>query len=217
MKLGYGLVVEDVQTVSRGMRAAMMLAFPGIAVDEAPSLRAARQFARSARYDIMLVDLGLPDGSGIDFIREVTDAKTGARIVVTSVFDDESHIFPALAAGAVGYLLKEQNRETLARHLLRLEAGVPPLSPAIARKLLTYFQTEHIEQIPTPPEVQVHLSPRETEVLSLIGRGLRVSEAASVLGLTENTVASYVKEIYRKLNICSRAEAALEASRRGLL
>lgn len=123
--------------------------------------------------------------------------------------------FDAIAAGAGGYLLKDMGRDELVRYLRRLEAGETPLSPAVARRMLDYFRARPVLIQTVEPEAA--LTPRETEVLRLIGRGLRSGEAAKVMSVTELTVAGYVKAIYRKLNICSRAEAALEAQKRGLV
>ena len=165
------------------------------------------------RYDLALVDLALPDGRGVDFLRDLAERSGGAtRSVVVTIYADDHHLFDAIAAGAGGYLLKDMGRDELVRYLRRLEAGETPLSPAVARRMLDYFRKPQ-----TAAEPEAALTPRETEVLRLIGRGLRSGEAAKVMGVTELTVAGYVKAIYRKLNICSRAEAALEAAKRGLV
>lgn len=216
MSASTGLVIEDQDVIRGSMRRTLEAAFPGIRVDESADLRGARALLAAKKgYGVVLVDLGLPDGSGVELIRELRKKLPQALIVVSTIYDDDDHLFPALAAGATGYLLKDQSPEALLRHLRQLEEEVPPLSPSIARRVLAYFHG--MQSPPSPLEEREVLAPREVEVLSLIGRGLRVGEVASLLGLTENTVASYVKEIYRKLNIGSRAEAAIEASRRGLL
>jgi len=173
----------------------------------------------AARLSLALVDLGLPDGSGIELIRELADGFPDTLPVVSTAYDDDSYLFDAIAAGAQGYLLKDQDSELLIHRLRRIEDGEPPLSPAIARRMMNYFRSRPAEQ-PAPEPVadsEAALTPRELEVLALLGRGSRVPEAARRLGLTEHTVSTYVKIIYRKLRISSRAEAALEASRRGLL
>jgi len=225
---GHGLVVEDLFHVRRGLSGVLKQAFPGLTVAEAEDLRGARaQLRESVDLRVVLIDLGLPDGSGIDLIREVRSLHPGALAVVITIFDDDQHVFAAIAAGADGYLLKEHPAETLVRHLLRLEEGLPALSPGVARRILGYFR--HKEDFASALETGVHrilpvanvdstrLTSRETEVLSLIGRGLSRAEVAAQLAITENTVAKYLKEIYRKLDISSRAEAALEARRRGLV
>lgn len=165
---------------------------------------------------IALIDLVLPDGSGIALIREIAEMHRGVAPIVVSIYDDDTHLFDAIAAGAQGYLLKDERPETLIRNLREIEQGEPPLSPSIARRMMSYFHTR------APADVRegvsdALLTTREREVLALLGKGLRVSDAAAQLGLTRHTVAGYVKVIYSKLNISSRAEAALEAMRRGLL
>lgn len=237
------LVVEDLPEVRGWLVEALRAAFIGIEVWQAGNLADARAWLRQlssgpgcGRFRMALVDLGLPDGSGVDLVRELADSCPGVQTVVATIYDDDAHLFPALAAGAHGYLLKEQDLQSLVRQLRMIDDGIPPLSPAISRRMLEHFRgiaampagagergagaspdagSSGRDRSPTAPEVS--LSPRETEVLSYIGRGLRVTEAARVLGLTEHTVAGYVKSLYRKLNISSRAEAALEAARRGLV
>ncbi len=164
---------------------------------------------------LCLVDLGLPDGSGIELISQLSTLLPQATIVVTTVYADDAHVFPALAAGAHGYLLKQQGPELLRWQLAGLGRGMPALSPSIARRVLEYFR-QRPALLPATAGSSVQLSPRETQVLASIGRGLRAGEVARQLGLSESTVVTYVRGIYRKLNISSRAEAAIEASRRGL-
>ncbi|NQE64573.1 response regulator transcription factor [Caulobacter sp. RHG1] len=207
------LVLEDQTETREHLLAALAEAFPGVVATGAADLAEARSFLNGGAPDLALVDLALPDGRGVDFLRDLSERSGGAtRSVVVTIYADDAHLFDAIAAGAGGYLLKDMDRADLVRYLRRLEAGETPLSPAVARRMLDYFRK------PSPAaEPEAALTPRETEVLRLIGRGLRSGEAAKVMGVTELTVAGYVKAIYRKLNICSRAEAALEAQRRGLV
>lgn len=167
---------------------------------------------------VALVDLGLPDGNGISLVQRLSLAGDHVLPVVTTIFDDDVSLCDAIAAGARGYLLKEHTADVMVGYLRRICQGEPPLSPRMARRILQCMQ-QRVQggRQAALPEDDARLSPRETEVLGIIGRGLRVNEAAQVLGLTEHTVAGYVKVIYRKLNISSRAEAALEASRRKLV
>jgi DNA-binding NarL/FixJ family response regulator len=128
------------------------------------------------------------------------------------VFDDDAHLFPALRAGAQGYVLKDQSPEALAGMLRGIAAGQPPLSPSIARRLLRHFQPA-----PAPATEEVLLTPRETEVLQLVAKGLSAQQVADALGLSRHTVTGYLKDVYRKLSVTTRAEATLEAARRGLI
>lgn len=227
----FALVVEDLPDVRAWLADALRTAFAGIEVGQAGSLAEARAWtadfrARATAGDLLytaLIDLGLPDGSGIELVREFADRDPTVMTIVATIYDDDGHLFPAIAAGAHGYLLKEQEQAVLVQHLTRIGEGLPPLSPSISRRMLAWFRER--ADAPAPPEPgpghllpePVLLSPRETEVLSYIGRGLRVAETARLLNLTEHTIAGYVKSLYRKLNISSRAEAALEAARRGLV
>lgn len=203
------LIVEDQADAMLWLTETVRRTFPFAAVFCAGTLADARRQYRAHRPDIALVDLGLPDGDGIDLIRHMTETDGGTISVVTTIFGDDAHLFAALAAGAQGYVLKSESHEELAAMLADIVAGRPPLSPAIARRLLDHFRQEAAGE--------VTLSEREREVLTLLAKGLTVSRAAEVLGITRNTAAGYAKAVYRKLNITTRAEAALEAARRGLI
>ena len=218
------LVVEDQTPVRDWLADVLRSAFDGISVGTAGSLEQARDWLRelaasgqASSLGMVLIDLGLPDGSGTELIEEITERHANAVPVIATIHDDDEHLFGAIAAGAQGYLLKDQDAAMLVHHLRRIGEGTPPLSPAISRRMLAYFRRLAQEARHAAACEATTLSPRETEVLSYIGRGLRVGEAARALGLAEHTVAGYVKTLYRKLNISSRAEAALEAARRGLI
>jgi DNA-binding NarL/FixJ family response regulator len=205
------LVVEDLPESQRTLGLALRTSFPGIEVTSAYSLREARDhLAQHPAPDLALIDLGLPDGSGIDLIAELNRRSPSTVCVVATIYDGDQHLFPALRAGAQGYLLKEQRWQQLAELLKGIVEGRPPLSPPIARKLLGYFR-------PAPPSASDALTQREAEVLALIAKGVTQAEAAKVLGISTHTVCGYVKEIYRKLNVSSRAEAALTAQKMGLV
>ena len=205
------LVVDDLAEARAWLAEAVRAAFPGIEVDTAGSLAEAM-----ARIDppppLALVDLGLPDGSGIQLIDALQRRGAGTLCIVATVFDDDAHLFPALRAGAQGYVLKDRDRDALAGMLRGIAAGQPPLSSSIARRLLRHFQP-----LPAPAREDNPLTPRETEVLRLTAKGLTLNEVAEALGLSRHTVAGYLKEIYRKLSVGTRAEATLEAARRGLV
>jgi len=204
------LVVDDLTSSRDWLARAATLAFPGIVVDTAATLAAA--FAASEPPPpLALVDLGLPDGSGVALIERLHPR--GTLCVVATVFDDDAHLFPALHAGAQGYVLKDQAPAALAAMLAGIAAGQPPLSPSIARRLLRHFQPPAPPAAAAPPT----LTARETDVLRLIAKGLSVADAAGLLGLSRHTVAGYLKDVYRKLAVGSRAEATLEAMRRGLV
>lgn len=216
----HALILEDKPEVNAWLSALVQQAFPRFSTVAAGSLKAAReQLAEKKDFRLALIDLGLPDGSGIGLIRELHTRRPEISLIVTTVHGDDDNLFGALAAGAQGYLLKEQADELFLLQLRQFEQGQPPLSPSIARRMMEYFRSHNATAAHGNTEDEdddVRLTPRETDVLAGIGRGLRVSEVARQLGLADSTVASYIKNIYFKLNISSRAEAALEASRRGL-
>lgn len=204
------LVVDDLPGARAWLAAALQEAFPGIEVQTAGSLREALACI-DPPPPLALIDLGLPDGAGTDLIEALRRRGADTLCIVATVFDDDAHLFPALRAGAQGYVLKDQDRATLADMLRGIATGQPPLSSSIARRLLRHFQ-------PMPTAVDaVPLTPRETEVLRLTAKGLTLNEVATALGISRHTVSGYLKDIYRKLSVGTRAEAALEAARRGLV
>jgi DNA-binding NarL/FixJ family response regulator len=174
------------------------------------------ELVSAVKFDLALIDLGLPDGSGVDVVTKLRDVQPDAQSVVVTIHDDDEHLFPALQAGAFGYILKEQPRELITEQLQRISQGEPPLSPSIARRVMAYFSAK------AKPQAQHHLMPnvnltdRESEVLLRVAKGYTLPEIGVQLGLSRHTIADYVKQIYRKLNVSSRAEAALEAQRLGL-
>ncbi len=215
------LVVDDLPAVRAGFVELLRENYPGVRIFEAGRMADAMQILQREPVDLLLVDLGLPDASGLELIRTLTETRPQARSVVVTIFDDDDHLFPALQAGAFGYLLKDRPKIELRAQLRRIQDGEPPLSPSIARRMVQHFTHLHrTMSAPSPnlpQEEHIALTERESEVLQLVGKGYTLPEIAVQLGLSRHTVADYVKQIYRKLNISSRAEAALEAVRRGLV
>lgn len=205
------LILDDVPDSQAWLTEALHAVFPGIALGLAGSLAEARQWlAMHPAPDLALIDLGLPDGSGVELIAELNSSAPQTLCVVASIFDDNEHIFPALRAGAHGYLLKDQPWAQLVDLLKGIVEGRPPLSPAIARKMLGYFQ-------PNREPLRERLTERETEVLRCIAKGFTLAVTATLLGISPHTVSGYVKDIYRKINVSCRAEAALAARNMGLV
>lgn len=183
-------------------------------------------------FQLILVDLELPDGSGLELLTEL--AGYPATRIVTTLYSDDEHLFPALQCGADGYLLKEDRFEVLVEELQKIVRGQPPLSPAIARRLLTHFrsgdgipsQAGHgghpavplaAPVAPAPPLDHERLTPRESEVLTYLSKGFTIKEIANLMGIKWFTVNDHIKSIYKKLNVSSRAEAAVLASKQGLV
>jgi len=172
--------------------------------------------------DVVLVDLGLPDGSGETIIRAAAALAPAPDVMVITVFGDERHVVRAIEAGASGYLLKDAHPATMVAAITDLVAGGSPITPVIARHVLTRFQA--ISRAPSVPAAasagpadMPQLTPRETEVLQLVARGYSNNEIGDLLELSFHTVTSHVKHIYRKLSVRSRSEAVFEASQMGII
>ncbi len=210
----HALLLEDLPEVADWLRALLVQRFAGIEVSHAATLGSARKLLDTGiRPQLALIDLGLPDGDGTALIRPLAQRCPDCCIVVTTLFGDDAHVFPALRAGAHGYLLKDQPEERLAAALDGILRGEPPLSPAIARRLLRAFQPIAPDDTPGAET----LTPRERDVLVLVSKGCRLPELAEKLEISRHTVSDHLKSIYRKLNVNSRAEATLEAARLGLV
>ena len=186
-------------------------------------------------FRLVLVDLELPDGNGMELLAELSQYP--ATKIVTTLYSDDDHLFPALQRGADGYLLKEDRFEVLVEELQKIVRGQPPLSPAIARRLLNHFRdsqrgdlhasdsgfsrpAELATSRPVPIEKtpdHERLTPRENEVLTYLSKGFTIKEIANLMGIKWFTVNDHIKSIYKKLNVSSRAEAAVLASKQGLV
>jgi DNA-binding NarL/FixJ family response regulator len=209
------LLLEDLAEASAWMKVQVAQVFPDAVFMEAPRLSRALAIIAKHRIDFALIDLGLPDGSGVDAVAALRQAQPMAQAVVVTIHDDDDHLFPALQAGAFGYLLKDRAGAVIIDQIRRMSQGEPPLSPAIARRVIAHFASRSDRRLPDHMP-RVVLSDRENEVLLWVGKGYTLPEIAVQLKLSRHTVSDYVKQIYRKLNVSSRAEAALEAQRLGL-
>jgi DNA-binding NarL/FixJ family response regulator len=169
--------------------------------------------------DILLVDLGLPDLSGIEVIRHASRTLPNCECMVVTVFGDEEHVLASIEAGASGYLLKDASEENFLSGIRELIAGGSPISPIIARRLLKRFQPDPspAPAAPSAVESDVSLSDREREILLLASKGYNYPEMGKLMGISPHTVTSHVKKIYRKLAVHSRGEAVFEAHRMGLI
>jgi DNA-binding NarL/FixJ family response regulator len=206
------LLLEDLPEIRTWLKALVTQVFPNAQIVECARVHDALAQVSAQKFDLALIDLGLPDGSGVDVVTALREAQAEALSVIVTIHDDDEHLFPALQAGAYGYILKEQSRELITEQLQRISQGEPPLSPSIARKVIAYFAAQNKPQANALPHVQ--LTERESELR--VAKGFTLPEIGVQLGLSRHTIADYVKQIYRKLNVSSRAEAALEAQRLGL-
>ena len=175
------------------------------------------RLALDMQPDVLLVDLELPDGSGLALIEETRRRHPECDVMVVTVFGDERNVLRALECGATGYLLKDMPGAELAEHIRRLHAGGSPISPVIARQLLQRFQSAAAPAPAVPPAFAPALSPREQAVLDLISKGFTFDEIARLQEVSSHTVSTYVKRIYAKLQVRSKTEAVYEATKLGLL
>ncbi len=213
------LLVEDQPATRTWLAGAIRQAFDVATIVEHATVKDARRWisergGQGAFPWLAVIDLGLPDGQGIDIVRALGTASPQTRCVVATIYSDDAHLIEAISAGAHGYILKEEDRDRIVETLRRIERDEPPLSPSIARRILSLLRGPMAAL--RDEDDEAGLSARETQTLALIARGLTVAEAATQLGLTNNTVAGYVKLIYQKLGVSNRAEATREAIRRGL-
>ncbi|WP_290639215.1 response regulator transcription factor [Aquabacterium sp.] len=180
-------------------------------IGHADDLQSGRQLLRKLMPDVLLVDLGLPDGNGLDLIREAARTLPQCEVLVSTVFGDEKHVLASIEAGATGYLLKETRGPELVEQIRVLRKGGSPISPVIARQLLMRMAPE-----PSTSISMDLLSPREIEVLRLSTKGFNFDEVATLMGLSRHTITTFVKRIYRKLHVHSKTEAIYEARKLGL-
>lgn len=218
------LIVEDTEETSFWLKKILETAFAGIKITICTNCAETRTFIQQNTISLALVDINLPDGSGLDLITDIRQLFKDAYIITTTIFDDDDHILTALRNGANGYLLKDLAETIFIQKLRGILTGDPPLSPSVARKILHCFAeaakktsvvstTDNVGSNHTAPT----LSPREQDVLILVAKGFSRKEIAELLHLSSNTVARYIRDVYQKLNISSRAEAAVEACRMGLV
>jgi DNA-binding NarL/FixJ family response regulator len=167
--------------------------------------------------DLLLTDLGLPDGSGVDVIRACSRYSPGTGILVISMSSDEDAVLACIEAGASGYVLKDAGRTDIVKALLELHEGGSPISPLIARKVLERMRGGSILRAEAESRALSLLTRRETVILERIAHGDSYGDVAAQLGLSVLTVQTHVKNIYGKLSVHSRGEAVYEAQRRGLI
>ncbi len=205
------LVADDHPTLRDGLRAILDTQDDILVVGEAANGLEAVKQAAALRPDVVLMDLEMPRLDGVEALRRVLAERPGTRVLVLTSFATDDKVFPAIKAGALGYLLKDSDPDDLARAIRQVHRGESSLHPAVARKVLREL-TRPPERPPTPDP----LSAREVEVLRLVARGLGNQEIADALGIGEATVRSHVSSILAKLHLASRTQAALYALREGL-
>ena len=205
------LIADDHAIVRKGIRALLSEAGGFEIVGEAGNGQDAVLLAQESSPDVILMDLLMPGMDGIEATRQITSRQPKTRILVLTSFAADNKVFPAIKAGALGYLLKDSSPEELVRAIRQVHRGEPSLHPTIARKLL--------QEIARPAELQPApeaLTDREMTVLRLIAQGLSNQEIAGRIAVSEPTVRTHVSRILGKLHVASRTQAALYAVREGL-
>lgn len=216
MQLSSILIVDDMQASLARLERLLPEVVPGpqAHVRAAADLAGARDLLLAGPFDLALVDMQLPDGTGIELIHWMRAHVPAVQAVVVSAFAEEEAIFSALRAGAVGYLLKDRDDVELVVALRSLQRGGAPIDPMIARRILALLP-EEATPVPAPPEV--NLSERERGILGMVAQGYGNREIADLLGLSRLTIESHTRNIYRKLAVSSRTAAVFEARVLGLL
>ncbi len=210
-------IVEDDPVVLNQYSDAINLEDDMVLVFQARALSEAYLCLAQNAPDIVLVDIGLPDGSGIDFIVAARQCWPATRMLISTVFGDERHIMQALQAGASGYLLKDDLSISATQNIRNLRAGGSPISPLIARSILDTYQKMVTQEAPLPEPESSPLTKRETEILMLISKGFTYKEISGLLDISRSTVMTLIQRIYKKLEVSSKTEAVYEGKQKGLL
>jgi two-component system, NarL family, response regulator LiaR len=205
------MIVDDHAILRRGLISLMGVTEGIDVIGEASNGDEAIQLAESLRPDVILMDLVMPEKDGIEAIKAIKQNNPAAHILVLTSFSDDEKVFPAIKAGAMGYLLKDCSTQELIKAINDVNQGVSSLHPTIARKLISEInQPSELKPTEDP------LSEREVEVLKLVARGFSNKEIAQMLVVSDGTVRIHVSKILNKLHLASRTQATLYALREGL-
>jgi NarL family two-component system response regulator LiaR len=205
------LIVDDHEIVRKGIRALLATKRDIQVIGEAKDGAEAVNQAQTLHPDVILMDLMMPKMDGIQATREITSSQPEARILVLTSFAADDQVFPAIKAGALGYLLKDSGPQDLIQAIRRVFRGEPSLDPSVARKVLT-----ELSNPPHKPLTPEPLTGRELEILRLVAQGKSNKEIAGHLVIAEETVHTHVSNILNKLHLASRTQAALYALKEGI-
>lgn len=205
------LVVDDHEIVRKGIRALLATKRDIQVVGEARNGAEAVDQAQSLHPDVVLMDLVMPRMNGIQATREITTALPAVRVLVLTSFAADEQVFPAIQAGALGYLLKDSSPQALVEAIRQVHRGEPSLDPCVARKVLA-----ELSNPPARPPTPDPLTARELEILRQVAQGQSNKEIAAGLVITEETVHTHVSNILAKLHLASRTQAALYALKEGI-
>jgi NarL family two-component system response regulator LiaR len=205
------LIADDHEIVRKGIRALLATRRDIQVIGEAKDGAEAVTQALALQPDVILMDLMMPRMNGVEATREITASQPGARILILTSFAADEQVFPAIKAGALGYLLKDSSPQELVQAIRQVHRGEPSLDPSVARKLLVELSAP-ASKPPTPDP----LTARELEILRLIAQGKSNKEIAEQLVIAEETVHTHVSNILNKLHLASRTQAALYALKEGI-
>jgi len=207
------LIADDHPLFRKGLRA-LLGSMPGITlVGEAQSGLEAVELALAHQPDVVLMDLQMPEGGGLVATRKLSQQSPDTRILVVTLFEDDDTIFAALRTGAHGYILKDADEEDMMRAIRAVKKDEAIFSPLIATRLIDYFAATHKS---TPREIFPELTDRERQILRLIAQGVSNHDIADQLSISLKTVRNHVANIYSKLHVVDRAQAAIRAKDAGL-
>jgi two-component system, NarL family, response regulator LiaR len=205
------LIVDDHEIVRKGTRALLATKRDIQVVGEAKDGAEAVAQAQALHPDVILMDLMMPKMTGVQATREITASHPGARILVLTSFAADEQVFPAIKAGALGYLLKDSSPQELLQAIRQVFRGEPSLDPAVARKVLAELSAP-----PPKPLTRNPLTSRELDILRLVAQGKSNKDIAGLLVISDETVHTHVSNILNKLHLASRTQAALYALKEGL-
>ena len=188
-------------------------------IGSAATYREADALLSQFKFQMLIVDLDLPDGFGLDLIRRTAANMPEVDIMVLANANDDPHVVSAIESGATGYVLKTEIENSLVSAIRLLAAGGSPVSPEVAKSVLRALRTytTHTIEKTTAPIQPNPLSERETEILQLLAKGMSFNEIGDILTISPHTVTAHIKKIYRKLQVHSRGEAVYEAAQMGLI
>jgi len=208
---GFALVVEDNQETQSWLVSCVANAFSDMQTHATATIAGALDLIATTDYQLALIDLGLPDGSGLDLIRILKSQSASCHVVVATIYDDDRNLFTALRSGAQGYILKDQDQDKIVSYLLGIKQNKPAMSAASSQRLIEHFNSKGVELD------KAQLTAREIDVTRLIAKGYSVDETANLLNLSPDTIKGYVKNIYVKLGVSNRSEVTMQAIKLGLV
>jgi len=206
------LLLEDHPDAQVWLSDALHMAFgKKIHIDTAATIADAKAFEAKNKYHLIVADLHLPDGSGTELVAQAKSHQPQCPCVVATIFSDNQHLFPALQAGADGYILKDEGKEEIATMLKGVLSGKPPISATVAQQML-----QHFHQQVSASQASETLTEREREILMYLSKGMSTKACGELMEISHHTASDHIKNVYRKLGVNSRAEATLEAVRMGI-